>query len=166
MSRRTRSYDVSGNVVWLTPPAGNRRLRNVDLLATLGSSLARLAGEVRRSERLKADIAAAVDARRYELFRRAASLGPRASTRSLAAAQRSHVGSLLQFIHAIAAAGSEPRAGELRAPTRIAPLARSIRELEASVERAGQASRAVLQQCQVPDWREGIAAANRGHWPF
>jgi len=151
------AHDVTGNVVWLNRPAGKRDVPRVNAVASLQQSVTRLVGEIERSGRLKADIAAAIETRRYELYRRSASAGARASNRSLAAAQRDHVGSLLKFIHTIAAAGSDGRPAEREGPARLDPLARSIRELEASVKRAHRLSRDVLTQCQRPDWRESVS---------
>lgn len=154
MSRPTKaSYKVTGKVVWLAGPPKDRNRRQIDPAASLKESITRLMAEVERSRRLKADIAAAVDARRYALYRRSTTLGVGASNRSLAAAERTHVGSMLKFIHAIAAAGSDHRAGRIEPAARLDPLTQSIRDLEAGVMRARQLSRDVLAQCQWRDWR-------------
>lgn len=151
------AYDVTGNVVWLTHPRKHRGCRRVDAIDALKQSVTRLVGEIERSGRLKTDITAAIDVRRYELYRRSETLGAHASDRGLAAAQRIHVGSLLKFVYAIAAAGSDDRAGEPKPAARPDPLAKSIRELEASVMRARRLSQDVLTQCQRRDWREGAS---------
>lgn len=144
-------YKVTGNVVWLAGPPKDQDRRHIDPAGSLKESITRLMAELERSGRLKADIAAAVDARRYALFRRSTALGVCASNRSLAAAERSHVGSMLKFIHAIAAAGSDHRAGRIEPAARLGPLAQSIRDLEAGVMRARQLSRDVFAQCQRRD---------------
>lgn len=152
--RRKVPYNVTGNVVWLTSPASDRDCRHIDPINSLKQSVARLAAEVERSGRLKAELAAAVDARRYPLYGRSMTLGTRASERSLAASQRIHVGNLLSFVHAIAAAGSSHRAGKSESAARLDPLTASIRELEAILERARRLSRDVLAECQRRDWGE------------
>lgn len=152
------AYKVTGNVFWLTKPARKRDVPRVNALASLQQSVTRLVGEIERSGRLRADIAAAIETRRYELYRCSSSAGARASSRGLAAAQRAHVGSLLKFIHTIAAAGPDRRPDEREVPARLNPLARSIRELEATVSRAQRLSRDVLIQCQRPDWRESVSS--------
>ena len=68
--RRKVPYNVTANVVWLTSPASDRDCRHIDPINSLKQSVARVAAEVERSGRLKAEIAAAVDARRYPLYRR------------------------------------------------------------------------------------------------
>lgn len=157
MSGRTieAAYKVTGNVVWLTQPARKRDGPRGNALASLQQSVTCLVGQIERSGRLRADIAAAIETRRYELYRCSMSVGERASSRALAAAQRAHVGSLLKFIHAAAAADCDRRPEEREVPARLDPLARSIRELEASVDRARRLSRDVLAQCQRPDRRDG-----------
>jgi hypothetical protein len=147
------SYKVIGNVVWLAGPPKDQDRRRTDPAASLKESITRLIAEVERSGRLKADIAAALDARRYALYQRSTTLGVRASNRSLAAAERSHVGSMLKFIYTIAAAGSTHRAGKIEPAARLDPLTRSIRDLEAGVMRARQLSQDVLAQCQWRDCR-------------
>lgn len=150
---RKTAYDVTGNVVWLARPAPARGRRSADPIASLKESVIRLTSQIERAERLKADIATAVDARRYELYKGSAGSDEHGPARALAGAQRMHVDSLLKFVHAIAAAGRDhaPRTSAPLAPS----LARSIRELEASVERTRQLSRDVLAQCQRRDWRGG-----------
>ena len=156
--RRGRAaYEVTGNVLWLTRPARKRDRPRGTVLASLQQSVTRLVGEVARSERLRADIAAAIETRRYELYRSSVSTGERASSSTLAAAQRAHVGNLLKFLHAAAAADGGRRAEAREAPARLHPLARSIRELGASVDRARRLSQEVLTQCQRPDWRESLS---------
>ncbi len=155
--RRKVPYNVTANVVWLTSPASDRDCRHIDPINSLKQSVARVAAEVERSGRLKAEIAAAVDARRYPLYGRSMTLGTRASERSLAASQRIHVGNLLSFVHAIAAAGSSHRAGKSESAARLDPLTASIRELEAILERARRLSRDVLAECQRRDWGEGTS---------
>ncbi len=147
------AYDVTGNVLWLT--------RRPDPITALKQSIARLADEIARSGRLKADIAAAIGVRRYELYRRSAALGSRASERTLAAAQGTHVECLLKFVHAIAAAGAESRAGKREPAAPLDPLAKSIRELEASVERAQRLSKGMLRHCQTRDCRGGASPPSR-----
>lgn len=155
--RRKVPYNVTANVVWLTSPASDRDCRHIDPINSLKQSVARVAAEVERSGRLKAEIAAAVDARRYPLYGRSMTLGTRASERSLAASQRIHVGNLLSFVHAIAAAGSSHRAGKSESAARLDPLTASIRELEAILERARRLSRDALAECQRRDWGEGTS---------
>lgn len=147
---RRAAYEVTGNVVWLT--------RRADPILALKQSLMCLSGQIERSGRLKTDIATAIGVRRYELYKCSASRGGLARERSLAAAQSIHFDCLLKFVHAIAAAGSETRAQKREPAARLDPLARSIRDLEASLERARLLSREVLAQCQRPDWREHITA--------
>lgn len=154
---RKTAYTVTENIIWLARPAPLRRARPADSLASLQRAVSQLVGEIQRSQCLKAEIAAALEARRYELYRCSVSAGGRASSRSLAAAQRAHVGSLLKYIHGIAAAVPGHRAGACDPPPPAQPLARSIRELGASVSRARRLSQDMLTQCQRPDWREGIA---------
>ena len=101
------TYNVTGNVIWLTSPAKDRDCGRIDSVTSLKQSVARLIAEIERSGRLKADIATAVAARRYELYKGSVTLGAHASDRTLAAAQRIHLGSVLKFVHAIAAAGSD-----------------------------------------------------------
>jgi hypothetical protein len=147
------AYHVTGNILWLRQPAKGRDLRGIDPIAALKQSVARLVGEMERSASLKADIAAAMDTRRYELYRHSAALGTRASDRGLAGAQRVHVGSLLKYVRAMAAAGSVDRAQERAPAARLGPLAQSIRALEASLERARWLSADMVTQCQGRDWR-------------
>lgn len=159
MNRRGRKadYSVAGNVVWLSGSTNDRNRRRADPVASLRKSVSRLIGEVERSGKLRADIAAAIDARRYELYRRSENLGARASDRRLAAAQQLHVASVLRFVHAIAAAaGSERRAGKRVPAAHLDPLSESIRDLEASVMRTRQLSQDVLARCRR-DWRAGAS---------
>jgi hypothetical protein len=159
---RKTTYEVSGNVVWLAayPTKGRDRL-SANPVASLKQSVTRLVGEIERSERLRAEIAEAIDARRYELYRRSINVGVKASNRNLAAAGRTHLGSLLKFVHALAAAGAGERGGDSGSAARLDPLSRSMRELEASLERARRLSRDMLVQCQRCDWREGSSALAR-----
>lgn len=140
------AYKRTGNVLRLT--------RCVDPAASLKQNVTRLVGEIERSGRLKTDIGAALDERRYELYRRSTTLGKRASDRSLAAAERTHVGSLLRFIRAIAAQCDDRGARRLSA-ARPDSLSASIRELETNLERARQLSRDMLAQCQGRGLRAG-----------
>ena len=151
------AYDVSGNVIWLSCPGKNPRLAPADPVASLKRNMRRLVDQIERSGRLKADIEAAIGTRRYELYRGCATSGARATEHSFAAAQRLHVGSLLKFLHAVAAAGSDSgdRAASRDVAAQLNPLTRSIRKLEASVLRARQLSRDVLAQCQRRDGPAG-----------
>lgn len=157
MSGRGR-YDLTRNVTWLAFEAGQRESRRDAALTALHQSVSLLVGQIQRSERLRADIAAGIEIRRYELYRRSVSAGAGASHRSLAAAQRVHLGCLLQFVHAIAAAAPEDHARDSDPAAPREPLVTSIRELEASVSRTRRLSRDMLTECQRPDWREGASA--------
>ncbi|HJS90340.1 MAG TPA: hypothetical protein VJ738_10285 [Steroidobacteraceae bacterium] len=140
-----------GNVIWLTFPARGPKRRPSASITSLPQSIAALAREIERSGKLNSDIAAAVDAGRYERYKVSMS-GPH-EDRMLAGAQRLHLTSLLKFVHATAAAGSDARARENRSAARLDTLAGSIRELQASLERARELSRTMLQQSQRRDWR-------------
>lgn len=135
------SYEIVGNVLWL---------RSHDPVRALGQSVTRLTAQIERSGKLKADIAAAVELRRNELYRRAVFAGAQASERVLARRQRDHVGRLLAYIQAVAAAprSEPPGTGGSAAED---PLKRSILDLEASLERARQLSRAFLRECRRRD---------------
>lgn len=135
------TYSVAENVIWLACPPKDRSCRRIDAVNSLKQSVTRLIAEVERSGRLKTDIAAAVDARRYELYKRSVTVGAHASDRTLAAAQRIHLGSVLKFVHTIAAAGPERRAVKIKPAASLDRLAKSIRDLEATVVRAQQLSR-------------------------
>ncbi|MGA7539461.1 MAG: hypothetical protein WBW93_11935 [Steroidobacteraceae bacterium] len=140
--------EIRGNVVWLTYPARDRKRRSTDPAASLKQSVAVLAREIKRSDKLKIDIAAAVDARRYALYRGSTMSGAHAANCSLARAQSIHLSGLLRFVHSIAAAGSDDRT---RSTTELDRLTGSLRELRASLERARELSRNVLMQCQPRD---------------
>lgn len=161
LNRRGRkaAYEVTGNVLWLVRRRTNGPgSRSADPIASLKQSVTRLTCELERSERLKADIAQAIGARRYELCRRSMNLGVSALNRSLAAAQDICVGSLLRFVHTLAAAGAGERGGNAASAARLDSLAKSIGELEANLERARCLSRDMLAQCQRRDWRSFASA--------
>lgn len=139
---------VEGNIVWLTYPARARKRLSADPVASLKQSVADLALTIGRAEKLRTDIAAAISARRYEVYRRSTISGPTATERGLAHAQRVHLNCLLKFVHTIAAAGAADPAQEVR----VDPLARSIGELKTSMQRAKQLSRDVLAHTQCRDW--------------
>lgn len=140
--------------------SGSAPRRELGIGVSLQESVARLGREIERSRQLKADISAAVEDRRYELHKCSTTIGPRAAERSLAAAQRGHLASLLKVIHAIAAAAAA-KSGDRAPPARRAlpfdPLARNIRELGASVERARRLSQDVRVECEGRGWREGTS---------
>lgn len=143
--------EVRGNIIWLTRPPRDRKRRSADPLASLKRNVAALAREIEWSQKLRTDIAAAVRARRYELYKGTAMLGQHAD-RGLASAQGVHLASLLKFIHAIAAGTpDEHHGGRLPAVTPDR-LATSIRELQASLKQAQRLSQDVLAQCQHRDW--------------
>jgi ribosomal protein S6E (S10) len=144
--------EVRGNVVWLTYPARDRKRQSTDPLAALKRSVAALAREIEWSQKLRNDIAAGVDARRYELYKGTVILGGHGE-RGLADAQGIHLGSLLKFIHSVAAGGQDERRGERRpAAARSDRLAKSISDLQASLRQAQQLSRDMLAQCRRHDW--------------
>ena len=158
-SRRSRKapYAVSGNVVWLVPATAARNHSRIDPIASLRQSMSRLAAEIDRSDKLKADITAAIRARRYQMYKCSTHLGAHASARSLAAAQSMHVGSLLKVVYAIAEAGGLQAGGEREPSARPDPLAQSLRELDRSLRRARQLSQDMLAQCRSRDRRQGSA---------
>jgi HAMP domain-containing protein len=129
-------------------PARDRKRRLPDPVTSLKQSVSVLAREIKRSDKLKSDIAAAVDARRYALYRGSTMSGTRAADCSLAWAQSVHLSGLLRFVHSIAAAGSDDR---ISSRTELDRLTESLRELRASLERARELSRNVLAQCQRRD---------------
>lgn len=147
--------ESTGNVIWLTFPARNQQRRSDDPIASLKQSVAALAREIERSGKLNSDIAAAVDAGRYERYKVAVSAGAHAD-RMLAGAQRIHLTSLLKFVHTIAATGFGARR-EDRTAARLDTLTGSIRELQASLERARVLSWAMLEHSQRRD-RSGSAS--------
>jgi hypothetical protein len=143
--------EVRGNVVWLTYPARDRKRRSASPLDSLKQSASTLTREIERSMELRTDIAAALDARRYELYRGSTSSGARATDCSLARAQGIHLSSLLRFVHTMAAAGADDRRGTSGPATQLDPLRRSLRELQVSLERTRALSLKVLAQCQRHD---------------
>ena len=145
-----------GNVIWLSFPARDPQRRSTDPVASLKQSVAALAREIERSGKLNSDIAAAVDAGRYERYKVSVSAGARAE-RMLAGAQRIHLTSLLKFVHTIAGAGSGARAREDRGAARLDTLTGSIRELQASLERAQELSQTMLEHSQRRDWCGGTS---------
>lgn len=159
--RRRAAYSVTGNVVWLSFPARDLDFRRVDPIALLKRNLAQLVGEIERSERLNTDLAAAIDARCYQLYRHSARRKVSTTDRCLAATQRNHVGTMLQFLHAVAATGRDQGPGAREPAAQCDRLAYSIRELEASLQRARRLSQAVLTQCQRRDRREDISPAGQ-----
>lgn len=150
--RRKVAYNRIGNVLWLS--ASGKEQSSGDPVASLKQSVERLAGEIARSGRLKTDITAALDARRDQVYRRSMTLGAGTFDRSLAAAERTHVGSLLKFVHAIAATGSNGSRGGGASAAHHDSLTDSIRELETHLERARLLSRDMLTQFKTCDRRE------------
>ncbi|HVS77261.1 MAG TPA: hypothetical protein VHE11_10015 [Steroidobacteraceae bacterium] len=150
LSGRSRMpvYRVSGNVVWLIRAAEDRDRRCPDPIASLEQSVMRLSGELRRCKQLQTDITAAVDSRRYELCRRSEMIGARALDRNLAASQSIHLGRLLQFVRSVAAQRCTDCPLEGNPPAQLERLARSIRQLEGTLERSRWLSRDVLAQCR------------------
>lgn len=130
-----------GNVIWLR----GRETSPTDAVASLKRTVAALAREIEWSHRLRTEIASAVRERRYEIYKGSVIMGRDADT-GLARAQDLHLSTLLRFIHAIAAAGSDEQPGECRPAARFDRLAASIRELRASLTQAQQLSRDMLRQ--------------------
>jgi len=145
------SREVRGNVVWLTYPARDRNRRPSSPVDSLKQSASTLAREIERSKELRTDIAAALDARRYELYRGSTTAGARATDSSLAKAQGAHLGSLLRFVHTMAAAASDVRGRTSGPAAQLDLLRRSLRELQVSLERTRELSLNVLAQCQRRD---------------
>lgn len=140
-----------GNVIWLTFPARGPKRRPSASITSLTQSVAALAREIERSGKLNSDIAAALDAGRYERYKVSASAGADAD-RMLAGAQRLHLTSLLKFVHATAAAGSDARARENRRAAPLDTLTRGICDLQTSLERARELSPTLLEHSQRRDW--------------
>lgn len=131
--------EVRGNVIWLDYPARDHK-RSTDPVASLKQSVAILSREIERSGTLGSEIAAAVEAGRYELCK----ISTTHADRSLARVQRSHLGSLLRFVRAIAATGSGDGARASQPASQLDSLTKSIRELQASLARARRLSRDLM----------------------
>jgi len=165
MKRRANAtYEVTGNVIWVSLARRDRRTdrghTRSALAGTLAKRVAQLGREIERSRELQCEIAAASTAQRYELFKFLAHSKERSWEWALASAQRAHLLSLLKFVRAIAAAQSV--ASRTALGTRSDPveaLAKSIRELQASLKRTRELTQGLLAQRprQVPT--ESDAAA-------
>ena len=159
--RRRATYEVRGNVIWVRIPTRRHQPTRPNALLTLVQSVARLGSELERSRRLQSEIAEASVARRYEMFK-FRSAQRQTPDWALAAAERAHLNGLLRFVHAFARGQSRSEAqrelqgesqgesqgeaqretqGEL--PASREALARSLRELRLSVERAKELTRSL-----------------------
>jgi hypothetical protein len=153
---------VTGNIIWLSDPERPRKGPSsfTESLSSLQRSLARLTRQIERSGKLKAEIATAVDDRRYELLKRSIGTGTRVAERSLVTAQCVYIRDLLRIVHSIAAEHPGSRISMTQgAPSD--PLARNIRALGGRVRFAGELTRDVRAGCESRDWRRGKSALPR-----
>jgi hypothetical protein len=146
MSIRKATYEVSGNVIWVAIPRGSRAARGRELTARLAHGVAQLRREIERSRELRCELAAASAAQRYEVFRLWPLRRHAASSGHLANAQRSHLDSLLKFVSAIA--HPQPSRRMLDRTESADSLAKGVRDLQFSVERAQELTRGLLGYCR------------------